>query len=233
MTTLAVNTIPEDFGKEQLQFLTRIKDYETKNEITRFLLITSFGGILSIIAGFIEFVFYKFYNTDVIFFQFNFSSNPEPVLLLAVWILTIFPFIIILIFTIGTPGLINWNRTYRNIGYIAITLFLLSEITVLAIGENFIHFVPLIWGSYILLGFILAGLLMYKLEKQPFVERILILLGVLAFINSFVAYLFLDPNLVMFYMLTSYGVVMIVSACIMYFLEVKYSIFKRFTANDR
>ena len=105
--------------------------------------------------------------------------------------------------------------------------------TVLILGESNIDFVPFIWGGYIFAGFILAGLLMDKLEHQPLIEKILFLLGFLAFTNSVIAYVFLNPEIVMFYMLTSYGVVMIISACIIYFLEIKYSIFKRFTTNDR
>jgi hypothetical protein len=225
---LTSNSIPDEFGKEQLKFLLKIKDYESKNELSRFLLIASFGGILSIIAGFMELIFYKFFNTDVIFFQFNLLNNPEPILLLAVWIVTIFPLLIIIIFTSGTSGIINWNKTYRIIGYIAIILFSLSEMTILLIGEEQLQIIPLIWGIYIFIGFLLAGLLMNRLENQSFVAKLLYLLGVMILANSFVSYIILDLKLAMFYMLSSCGIFLVFSACFVYVFVIKYSILENF-----
>ena len=218
---MSQKVIPDEFGKDQLKILSKIEVYENKNELSRFLLITSFGGLLCIIAGILELVFYKFYQTDVVYFQYKFLNNSEPVLLLAVWILTIFPIAIIIVFTAGTSGIVNWNKTYRIIGPIAIVLYFSCEVLIVLLGEDEIKVIPLLWGIFIFIGFILASYLMLRLEHQSKLSKILILLGILV---SFVTYLFIDSELAMFSMLTGFGVIMTVVAITIHLLETKYSI---------
>lgn len=221
---MSQKVIPDEFGKDQLKILSKIEVYENKNELSRFLLITSFGGLLCIIAGILELVFYKFYQTDVVYFQYKFLNNSEPVLLLAVWILTIFPIAIIIVFTAGTSGIVNWNKTYRIIGPIAIVLYFSCEVLIVLLGEDEIKVIPLLWGIFIFIGFILASYLMLRLEHQSKLSKILILLGILVLIDSFVTYLFIDSELAMFSMLTGFGVIMTVVAITIHLLETKYSI---------
>ena len=223
MKILSSSNPTDQFGKDQIKFLLKIKEYETKNEFNRFLLITSFGGILSIIAGFIELIFYKFYSKDVIFFQFNFFQSSDPVLLGAIWILTIFPILVIILFTTGTTGIINWNKTYKNIGYIAIILFVLSELSILFASEDHMELIPIIWGFYIFVGFLIAGTLMYKYEKQLFLARLLIFYGIVSLANAFFSYLFIDKNLAMFYMLDSFGMLLVVTTGILYIFETRFT----------
>ncbi len=212
------------FGKEQLKFLLKIKSYENKNELNRFLLIVSFGGLLSIIAGFLELVFYEFLDTDVLFFQYDIVNNPKPILLFAVWILTIFPVLIILIFTTGTSGIINWNRTYRFISVVAIICYFTAEGLIVFLGKSKTEFIPIIWGVFIFLGFLLASVLILKLEKQSKVALLLLVLGIIVLIDSILSYVIFSPKEVMFYMLTGFGIIMTASAGSIYLLEEKYGI---------
>lgn len=212
------NNIPSDFGKEQLEFLSKIERYENRNEMSRFLLISSFGGILCLIAGILELVFYKFYKMDVVFFQYNLLNNPEPVLLFGVWVLTIFPLLIIVIFTWGTSGIINWNKTYRIIGKIAILLFLFSELTILILGEDNSNYIPIVWGMYIFIGFMIASYLMLKFEDQGNLSKYLFILGFIVLIWSLITYVFIDPEIAMFALLTGFGIAMTISGGLIYML---------------
>ncbi len=224
MIFLNQSPIHESFGKEQLEFLARIEQYENKNELSRFLLITSFGGLLSIIGGILELFFYKFYNIDVLFFQYHFFQNPDPALLVAVWILTIFPLLIIIIFTSGTSGIVNWNKTYRIIGFLAIILFFCSELVIVGLGEENTKLIPIIWGMFIFIGFNLASFLMLKLEHQLKLAKVLFLLGFLVLLDSILTYFFVQTNLAMFVLLTGFGIMMTIMALIFNLLESKFSI---------
>ena len=215
--------IPDEFSN-QLKFLSKIEVYENKNELSRFLLITSFGGLLCIISGILELVFYKFYQTDVVYFQYKFLNSSEPILLLAIWVLTIFPILIIIVFTAGTSGIVNWNKTYRIIGPIAIVLFFSCEALIVLLGEDQIKVIPLLWGLFIFIGFILASYLMKRFEQQTKLSIILIALSIFVLIDSIVTYLFIESDLAMFSMLTGFGVIMTVVAIIVHLLETKYSI---------
>ena len=224
MNNLDTSISSDEFGKEQMEFLQKIKNYENRNELHRYLLITSFGGIITLIGGFVEYIFYKFFSTDAVFFQFTLTNSPDPILLLSIWILNIFPLIIIFVFTKGTSGVINWNHTYKLIGYIAILFFIFSEFTIFVLGKTQLRIIPLIWGFYIFFGFIIAGFLMKRLEKEIFVEKLLFTLGILSLLNSFFSYLFLDQILAMFYMLSSFGIFLIILTSIIYLLDNKISI---------
>ena len=223
MKILYSNNQTDKFGKEQIKFLLKIKEYETKNEFNRFLLLTSFGVILSIIEGFIELVFYKFYTKDVFFFEFIFFQSSDPGLLGAIWIITIFPLLVIILFTTGTTGIINWNKTYKNIGYIAIILFILSELSILFMGQEQMELIPIIWGFYIFVGFIVAGTLMYKYEKQLFLARLLIFYGIVSLANAFFSYIFIEKILAMFYMLDSFGMLLVITTGILYIFETRFT----------
>ena len=206
------------------ELLSKIESYENKNELYRFLLILSFGGLLSILAGFLELVFYEFFDTDVLFFQYNFSNSSKPVFLYAVWIITIIPVLIILIFTTGTSGFINWNKTYRFIGLVAIICYFSADAVILILGKSKTDLIPLIWGIFLFLGFLSAAFLIYNLEKQSKVAIILILFGIIILTISMIVFLFVEDKLAMFYMLTSFGVLMTVSAGLMYLLETRFAV---------
>ena len=208
----------------QLKFLSKVENYETKVEFNRFLLITSFGGLLCIMAGILELFFYKFYNLDVVYFQYNFLDSPDMSLLIAVWIMTIFPLLIIIIFSRGTSGIINWNKAYRTIGLVAIILFFLCELFILLIGKSNSKFIPLIWGIFIFLGMILASYLINIIERQKKVAYILLFLGACILIDALFVYLFIDIKLSMFTMLINFGVIMTGLTAFFYLFESRYQI---------
>ncbi len=173
---------------------------------------------------FSKFCLRKLGNIDVLFFQYHFFQNPDPALLVAVWILTIFPLLIIIIFTSGTSGIVNWNKTYRIIGFLAIILFFCSELVIVGLGEENTKLIPIIWGMFIFIGFNLASFLMLKLEHQLKLAKVLFLLGFLVLLDSILTYFFVQTNLAMFVLLTGFGIMMTIMALIFNLLESKFSI---------
>lgn len=215
--------ITSDFSA-QIAVLERIERYEKKAEYNRFLLIVSFGGLISLLAGGVEYITYRFYEFDVVFLLFGFLNNDwldpvqEPVLFIFLWLSVITPVVIVLVFSQGKVGLFSWNRSYRLISLLAVALFLLSNVFVLLLGPSKQELLPLVWGPTIGLGLAIAGHILSHHESQPHIRLELYIIGFLVLLNSFGAVMFLPLETRMFSLLTFQGVVLVAYSSVKFLL---------------
>jgi hypothetical protein len=206
--------------KPQIEILEKIELWETKTEFNRFLLIAVFVGFISIIAGWMEFISFRINGTNLVFFQFGFLDNTfsdEPVLFFSIWLITIIPILIIIVFSSGSSGFITWNKAYRIIGIIAIFLYFSAELSSLLLGKSNSELIPIVWGLFLFLGFIIAGELLYRLENQSELRVGLFLTGILALLLGVIA-IFLEQKLAMFFLLTSLGIILTIFSSLTYFI---------------
>lgn len=179
-----------------LEILDKIVAFEEKMEYNRLILFISLAGFVGIIGGWIEYVCYRFLSVDSTFLILGLSPVAEPVLFYGLWLIYLFPLIGVIIFTAGlSPGFINWNKTYRNIGVIVIGLFTLTHLLVLLVGyiDSFdSQFIPTVWGSTICIGFFLAGRTLFAETRKKEIQLGLFGFGLFAlflgFISSFIFY---------------------------------------------
>jgi len=209
-----------------LEILDKIIAFEKKTEFNRYLMYISIVGFIGIIGGWIEFISYHFLGVDVTFFIFGVTGNPdlspvaEPVLFLSLWLIYLLPVIAILIFTMGiTPGIINWNKSYRSIGFIAIGLFVLTQILILVLGISNSQFIPLVWGGMICIGFVLASRILFSEAKLTELRNGLLGFGVLSLILGLLATFIVYPvasDLAMFVLCLIFGLLLITVSMMTY-----------------
>ncbi|MFX1283629.1 MAG: hypothetical protein ACFFB5_08240 [Promethearchaeota archaeon] len=206
-----------------LEILDKIVAFEKKMEYNRLLLFLCLAGFIAIIGGWIEYVCYHFLFVDSTFFILGLTSIAEPVLFLGLWLIYLIPLIGIIIFTTGiSPGFINWNKAYRNIGAITIGLFILTHVLVLLIGSIDApdsQFIPIIWGTMICLGFLLASRILFLETRNKEIQLGFLAFGifglVLGIISSMIFYPF-SSELAMFLFCNIFGVVLIGASMISY-----------------
>ena len=138
--------------KPHLEILEKVAQFEEKREFNRFLLVFTFAGFISIIGGWIEYVFYRLFEISSTFFifgltgQYELAPTSEPILFLSIWLIYLIPITGIIIFTLGSPGFINWNRSYRIIGATIIVLFLTTHLTIIILGIPNSKLIPGVWN---------------------------------------------------------------------------------------
>lgn len=207
-----------------LEILDKIVAFEEKMEINRLLLFVSLAGFVAVIGGWIEYVCYHFLSVDSTFFILDLASfAAEPILFLGLWLIYIIPLIGVVIFTTGiSPGFINWNRTYRKIGALIIALFVITHLLVVflvIIDAPDSQFIPLIWGTTICAGFLLASRILFLEFKNEKLRLGLTSFGlfalILSAISSFVFYT-VSPELAMFLFCNIFGIILIGISMITY-----------------
>lgn len=206
-----------------LEILDKIVAFEEKMEQNRLLLFLCLAGFIAIIGGWIEYVCYHFLAVDSTFFILGLASDTEPILFLGLWVIYLIPLIGVIIFTAGiSPGFINWNKAYRNIGVITIVLFVLTHVLVLFLG--IIHtpksqLIPIIWGTMICIGFLLASRILFLETRNKDIRVGLSSFGVFALclgvISSIIFYSY-NPELTMFLFCNILGIVLIIVSMIAY-----------------
>ncbi len=206
-----------------LEILDKIVAFEEKMEHNRLLLFLSLAGFIAIIGGWIEYVCYHFLDVDSTFFIFGLASDTEPILLLGLWLIYLIPLIGIIIFTAGiSPGFINWNKAYRNIGAITIGLFILTHVLVLFIGiidTPDSRFIPSIWGTMICIGFLFASRILFLETGNKDIKLGLSSFGLFALglgIISSIIFYSNDPELAMFLFCNIFGIILLIVSMITY-----------------
>ncbi len=209
-----------------LEILDKIVAFEEKMEINRLLLFVSLAGFVAIIGGWIEYVCYHFLSpsVDSTFFILDLASfATEPILFLGIWLIYIVPLISVVIFTTGiSPGFINWNKAYRKIGALTIVLFVITHLLVVFLGiidSPNSQFIPLIWGTTICAGFLIASRILFLEFKNEKLRLGLVSFGlfalILSAISSFVFYT-VSPELAMFLFCNIFGIILIGISMITY-----------------
>jgi hypothetical protein len=151
-----------------LDILKKVVSFEQKSEFNKFYLLLSVSGFVAIVGGWISFVFHRFMDIDPTFFIFGLTGNPdlapteEPILFISVWLLYAVPILSVAVFSTGASGIINWNRAYRSIGALAISLFFIAHIFIILIGSENSQLIPSIWGLVMFIGFTIAGRMFYQ-----------------------------------------------------------------------
>ena len=208
--------------KKQIEILEKIESFEKDIEFNRFLLIVAFGGLIAIIAGWMEYISFRFIGTSLTFFQFGMAPSSalqpseEPVLFLSIWIIVIMLVITIILFSYGSSGVISWNRTYRWIGILAITLYLLTSSIILILGSENSNFFPLIWGIALFIGFGSSGYLLANIEDYRIIFKILLFFATLALGLGLVNSIIIISTISMFLFLVIFGISLIIGSAVMY-----------------
>lgn len=200
-----------------LKILEKVESFEKKAEFNRFLLVVTFAGFVTMIGGFLDYVSYRIVGTGTTYFIFDITGiSNEIVLFFFTWIIYLVPILIIIIFSTGSPGFINWNRSYRLIGFTAIFLFIINQLLILLIGEPNAQFIPVIWGSTVCIGFILAHFILRREITNKKLLTGLLAFGVLAFIVGFVSSFLIQLELSMLFFSSTIGLFLSVSGFITY-----------------
>ncbi|MFX0183109.1 MAG: hypothetical protein ACFE95_08525 [Candidatus Hodarchaeota archaeon] len=205
-----------------LEILDRVINFEKKVEYSRFLLFIALAGFIGIIGGFIEYICYRFLGVDATFFIFGVTGNPdlaptaEPILFFSLWLLYLIPILGAGIFTLGTPGIINWNKTYRIIGLIAIGLFILTHFLVVLVGIPNSKLIPIIWGLAISCGFLLTSYFLTSETKSKIIQLGLSIFGIIALILGIFSSIIFPLELAMFLFCLIFGLLLIITSIIAY-----------------
>ncbi|MFW9930716.1 MAG: hypothetical protein ACFFD1_15105 [Candidatus Thorarchaeota archaeon] len=224
-------TANRDF-KDQFDILDKIESFERHIEFNRFLLILAFGGFIAFFAGWMDFISKKFLGINMTFFQFAMvpsdSQQPinEPILFLSTWMIFFMLVSIMILFTTGSSGLISWNKTYRIIGVFSVFLYLITSLIVLLIGYSNSKYLPVLWGTAILIGFVISGYLLSKRERYQVINKILNLNGLISLILGIFFTFILSNEFSLFFFLSSFGIIMIFMSAISYLLIGKKNIIK-------
>ncbi|MFX0087305.1 MAG: hypothetical protein ACFFAU_16765 [Candidatus Hodarchaeota archaeon] len=209
--------------KPQLEILEKVVKFEEKREFNRFLLVFTFAGFISIVGGWIEYVFYRLFGISSTFFIFGqtgeseLAPTAEPILFGSIWLIYLIPISGIVIFTLGSPGFINWNKSYRLVGAATIILFLITHITIILIGIPNSKLIPGVWGTLICIGFLFASKILSNEFSNKSIQLGLIFFGLTAFILGLVSILLLPEELGMLFFCCVFGLLLTISGMITYF----------------
>jgi hypothetical protein len=177
---------PIDELKPHLDILEKVEQYQHKAEFNRFLLVLTIAGFIAIIGGWISYIFNRFLNVDPTFFIFGVTGNPnlspmkEPILFISVWLLYLIPILSAISFSTGTTGIVNWNKAYKQVGILAILLFLVAHIIIVFLGMKNSQYIPLVWGLLVCIGFILSSWFMYEETDNSKLRGGLVIFGIIA-----------------------------------------------------
>lgn len=123
------------------------------------------------------------------------------------------PVIAMIIFTGGiSPGFLNWNKAYRTIGIIAIILFALTHFVVLVLGIPNTQVIPVVWGSAVGIGFILAGYVLFSETRINAVRWGLYTFGGLTIVSGIISSIVVFPvaqEMAMFLLSVVLGLILI------------------------
>jgi hypothetical protein len=207
------------------EILDRVITFEKKVEYNKFLQYLALAGFITIIGGFIEFICYRFLGVDTTFFIFGLTGNPqlapteEPILFVSLWLLHLIPILAGVIFTIGAPGIISWNKAYRTISIIAVILFISNQLLILLVGISNSGLIPIIWGITLCIGFILAGRILYSAVKIKIIQTETLISGIVSLGLGIISSIVFPLKLKMFFFCTMFGLLLIGMSIIFYLLE--------------
>jgi hypothetical protein len=209
--------------KPHLEILEKVEQFEEKREFNRFLLVFTFAGFISIIGGLIEYAFYRLFEISSTFFIFGLTGQSElaptsePILFFSIWLIYLIPISGIIIFTLGSPGFINWNKSYRIIGAATIVLFLITHLIIVILGITNSKLIPGVWGTLICIGFLFASkILSNEFSNRP-IQLGLIVFGLFAFGLGLVSVLLLPEELSMLFFCYVFGLLLTISGMLTYF----------------
>ena len=152
------------------------------------------------------------------------TNNPdltptnEPALFITVWLLYLIPIISIIVFSTGSTGIINWNKSYRFIALMAIILFLLVHVTILILGVSNAKFIPLIWGIAVCIGFVASRYPLSNVTGNSNLLNGLTIFGIIALILGVVASLFLPVRIAQLIYAGGLGIIMSCTGLISYIM---------------
>ncbi len=208
--------------KPHLEILEKVMVFEQRKEFNRFLLLLTIAGFIAIIGGWIEYAFYRLFNMSSIFFIWGQTGQPEltptaePVLFFSIWLIYLLPISSIFIFTMGSPGFINWNKSYRMTGATAITLFFLTHITILILGISNSKFIPGIWGTMVCIGFLISSKILSSVISKKTIQYGLVLFSAASFILGLISTFLIEEEIGMFFFCCVFGLLLTISSMITY-----------------
>ena len=205
-----------------LEILEKVQKFERKAEFNRFLLILTISGFIVFIGGWVSYIFHRFLATDPTFFMFGMTGYPdlspinEPILFATTWLLYAIPILSIITLTTGSSGMLSWNRAYRKIGIIALSLFFVVQVIILILGTQNMDAIPLIWGTISSLGFFYSGRILYRETKVKRTVRSLDLFGAMAFFLGILSFVLVPSELAMLFLSIFLGVTLSLSGFLLY-----------------
>ena len=208
--------------KPHLEILEKVQKFERKAEYNRFLLILTISGFIVIIGGWVSHIINRFLGTDPTFFIFGMTGNSdisplnEPILFFTVWLLYAIPILSIITLTTGSSGILSWNKAYRKIGIIAVSLFFAVQVIILVLGVQNIEVIPLIWGAFSSIGFFLSGYILYQETSIKSTRVSLYLFGVMCLILGILSFVFIPNELAMLFFGIFLGATLSLSSLLLY-----------------
>ncbi|MHA2138018.1 MAG: hypothetical protein ACW98G_09085 [Candidatus Hodarchaeales archaeon] len=209
--------------KSHIDILEKVEKYQHKAEFNRFLLILSISGFIAIIGGWISYIFNRFMGVDPAFFIFGVTGDPslaptqEPVMFLSVWMLYLVPIVSAISFSTGSTGIINWNKAYKRIGILALSLFILAHIMIVLLGVNNSEFITIIWGLLACVGFVISSKLLFVETGNPKVRSGLIILGAISLFLAIIIVIVVPIELAQLLFGSILGIILSFSGIISYF----------------
>jgi len=208
--------------KPHLEILEKVETFEKKRELNRLLLFFAIAGFISIIGGWIEYVFYRLFDISSTFFIFGMTGQAElaptaePILFFSIWLIYLIPISGIIIFTLGTPGFINWNKSYRIIGATAILLFIVGHITILFFGTSNSKLIPGVWGTALCVGLLFTCQILAKEIDNKFIQLGLITFSLIAFALGLITVIVIPEEVGMLFYGCVFGILLTISGMMTY-----------------
>lgn len=208
--------------KPHLEILEKVQRFERKAEYNRFLLILTISGFIVIIGGWISYVIHRFLDTDPTFFMFGMTGNPdlspliEPILFSTVWLLYGIPILSIIILTTGSSGILSWNKAYRKIGALAVSLFFAIQVIILLLGTQNMNAIPLIWGTTSSVGFLISGRILLQETKLKNTVTPLNLFSVMSLLLGILSFILIPIEVAMLFFSIFLGLTLSLSGFLVY-----------------
>ena len=208
--------------KPHLEILEKVEQFEKKRELNRLLLFFAIAGFISIIGGWIEYVFYRLFDISSTFFIFGMTGQAEltptaePILFFSIWLIYLIPISGIIIFTLGTPGFINWNKSYRIIGATAIVLFIVAHITILFFGTSNSKLISGVWGTAICVGLLFTSQILAKEIDNKSIRLGLIAFSLIVFALGLITVIMIPEEESMLFFGSVFGILLTISGMTTY-----------------
>lgn len=208
--------------KPHLEILEKVEKFEKKRELNRLLLFFAVAGFISIIGGWIEYVFYRLFDLSSTFFIFgmtgqtNLAPTAEPILFFSIWLIYLIPISGIFIFTLGTPGFINWNKSYRVVGATAIVLFIVAQLTILFVGILNSKLIPGVWGTALCVGLLVTSQILSKEIDNKSIRLGLIAFSLIALALGLIAVIVIPEEEGMLFFGSVFGIFLTISGMTTY-----------------
>lgn len=213
---------PENI-RPYIDILDKVESFEKKSEFNRLLLVLTSIGFISVIAGLLEYFFYRFIGCDATFFIFNtvdstsLSPADEPVIFFSTWLIHLLPLLIAFIFSTGSTGVLNWNKAYRIIGIIILVVAVLTEVIVLIIGIQNSIFIPIVWGSAFCFCFFFSSWILPKYTEIYRLRGYFAVLGIISVVIGLISSIFVPVEMSMFFFCSSIGLILSFSSMAIFF----------------